>query len=291
MATITPMPERRSPTLRRRRLSAELRRLRAESGLKLTEVADRAGWSEGKQRWIEDAQWVRPNPRDVEDLLKIYGVTDPRQRDELVRWAREGRQRGWWHAYREMLSESYSTYIGLEAEAEEILTFELAVIPGLAQTEAYARELMKEGPAEIDAAEIEQRVKIRAERQRILTGEEPVRLSLVIDEAALRRPVGGPEVMREQFQHLIELAHRPGVILQILPYAVGPHPATGGPFTLMSFPEGDPAAVYVPTIAGELLIEEDKDVRRYERVFRRLNIKALTPADTIAMLAAEVAEP
>lgn len=289
MVTITPMPERRSPTLRRRRLSAELRRLRAASGLKLTEVAERAGWSEGKQRWIEDAQWVRPNPRDVQDLLDIYGVTDKRQRDELLRWAREGRQRGWWHAYREMLSEGYSTYIGLEAEATEILTFELAVIPGLAQTEAYARALVAEGPAELDDAGIEQRVKIRAERQRVLTGDDPVRLSMVIDEAALRRPVGGPEVMREQFEHLAALARRPGVILQILPYDVGSHPAMGGPFTVLSF-EGDPAAAYVPTIAGELLIEEAKDVARYQRVFRRLNIKALTPEDTIALLAAEAAK-
>lgn len=288
-ATIAPMPERRSPTLRRRRLSAELRRLRADRGLTLVEVADRANWSEGKQRWIEDAQWVRPNPRDVQDLLDIYGITDRRQRDELMRWAREGRQRGWWHAYREMLSERYSTYIGLEAEAEEVATFELAVIPGLAQTEAYARALIKAGPAELDDTEIENRVAIRTERQRILVGEDAVRLSMVLDEAALRRPMGGPDVMREQCERLIELARLPGAIVQVLPYEVGPHPGTGGPFTILSF-AGDPAAVYVPTIAGELLIEEDIDVKRYERVFRRLNALALSPDATIALLAAVAAD-
>ncbi|GAA4606935.1 helix-turn-helix transcriptional regulator [Actinoallomurus liliacearum] len=286
--TIAPMPERRSPTLRRRRLSAELRRLRAEKSLSVIEVAEQANWSEAKQRWIEDAQWVRPNPRDVQDLLDIYGVTDTREREELLRWAREGRQKGWWHAYREMLSERYSTYIGLEAEAAEVLTFELAVIPGLAQTEAYARALIKEGPAEIDKAEIEKRVEIRVERQQILIADDPVSLQMVIDEAALHRPVGGPKVMREQIQRLIELANLPHVIVQLLPYDAGPHPGTGGPFTILSF-EGDPAAVYVPTIAGELLIEEAKDVKRYERVFRRLIGKALSPEATISKLATEVA--
>lgn len=288
MATIAPMAERRSPTLRRRRLSAELRRLRAESGLTLVEVAKQADWSEAKQRWIEDAQWVRPNPRDVKDLLDIYGVADKRHREELLKWAREGRQKDWWHAYREMLSERYSTYIALEAEAEEVATFELAVVPGLAQTEAYARALVKAGPTELNDAEIEKRVEVRAERQQILEGEDAVRLSMVIDEAALRRQVGGPDVMREQLQRLIEMAEQPGVIVQILPYSVGAHPATGGPFTVLFFGADRPAA-YVPTIAGELLLEEGKDVSGYERVFRRLNALALSPEDTIAMLANEVA--
>lgn len=281
------MPERRSPTLRRRRLSAELRNLRAQAGLTLVEVAKRLGWSEGKLRWIEAAQWVRPNVGDVMDLLDTYGVTDQRQREKLLRLAREAGQRGWWHPYRDMISERYSTYIGLEAEASALQTYQALVIPGLLQTDDYARALIQAGPAEITEEEVERRIAIRAKRQKILTGEDPARLSAVIDEAALRRPVGGADVMRAQLERLVQLARLPRVMVQLLPYSLGPHPGLGGPFTILSFPESDPDAAYVETIAGELLIEEDSDVERYRSVYRRLLGLALSPADTINMLALE----
>lgn len=275
--------------MRRRRLSAELRRLREQANLTLVEVGRRLDWSEGKLRWIEAAQWVRPNPRDVRDLLDIYGVTDERDREQLVRWAREGRQRDWWHPYRDMLSERYTTYIGLESEASSLQTYEPLVIPGLLQTDEYARALIQAGPAEITDAEAERRVEVRAERQKILTNVDSIRLTAVIYEAALRLPVGDAEVMRAQIERLIELARLPRVNVQLLPFSVGPHPGTGGPFTILSFPENDPDAAYVETVAGELLIERDADVEKYRAVQRRLLGMALSPNDTIAMLAEEAA--
>jgi transcriptional regulator with XRE-family HTH domain len=274
---------RTSPTLRRRDLSRRLKELREKAGVSVAEAAEALGCSLDKIHWMERGEWNRPRWRDVRDLLDRYGVTDERLRDYLIELAREGAAKDWWHPYRKMLSEAYSTYIAFEGEADELLTFELAVIPGLLQTEDYARALNQAGPAELDPDEVEKRVEIRAERQRILQGEDPVRLFAVIDEAALRRTVGGPEVMGKQLHHLIDMAHRPNITLQVIPFGAGPHPATGGRFTIISFPGEQPDAVYIETIAGELLIESEA-VKRYERVFRRLNAQALSPEDTITVI-------
>ncbi|MCO6011209.1 DUF5753 domain-containing protein [Actinoallomurus purpureus] len=150
--------------------------------------------------------------------------------------------------------------------------------------EAVQRGVLNQaGPAELGTDEIEKRVKIRAERQRILEGDDPVRLFVVIDEAALRRTVGGPDIMRAQLDHLIKMAARANITLQVIPFDVGPHPGTGGRFTIISFPAEDPDAVYIETIAGELLIESE-GVGRYRRAFRRLNAEALSPEDTIALI-------
>lgn len=273
-----------SPTLRRRELSARLKELREKAKVTVGEAAEALGCSTDKIHWIERAEWNRPRWRDVRDLLDAYGVRDEKLRNYLVQLAKDSGQQDWWHPYKAMLSETYTTYIAFEGEADELLTFELAVIPGLLQTEDYARELNREGPAEVDADEIEERVKVRAERQRILTRDNPVRLFAVIDEAALRRPVGDKEVMRAQLRHLIDMAAHPKVTIQVLPFAAGPHPGTGGRFTILRFPGADvPDAVYIETIAGELLIESG-GVDRYQAVFRRLNAKALSPEDTIGMI-------
>lgn len=280
--TISPMP-RTSPTLRRRELSKRLKELREKASVSVAEAADALGCSIDKIHWIERGEWNRPRWRDVRDLLDKYAVTDQKLRDYLMELAREGVQKDWWHPYRKMLSEAYSTYIAFEGDADELLTFELSVIPGLLQTEDYARALIRKGPAELDDADIEKRVEIRAERQRILEGDDPLRLFAVLDEAALRRTVGGPEVMRAQLRHLIEMAARPNITLQVIPFDAGPHPGTGGRFTIISFPGEDPDAVYIETIAGELLIESE-GVGRYRRAFRRLNAEALSPEDTIALI-------
>ena len=273
-----------SPTLRRRELSARLKELREKAGIDVAAAAEALGCSTDKIHWIERAEWNRPRWRDVRDLLDRYGVTNERLRNYLLQLARDSGQQDWWHPYKAMLSETYTTYIAFEGEAEELLTFELAVIPGLLQTENYARALNREGPAELGADEIEERVKVRAERQRILERPDPVRLFAVIDEAALRRKVGGDEVMRDQLQHLVDMAAHPKITIQILPFAAGPHPGTGGRFTILTFPgAATPDAVYIATIAGELLIESG-GVDRYRSVFRRLNAKALSPEDTIAMI-------
>ncbi|MEV5705175.1 helix-turn-helix transcriptional regulator [Actinoallomurus sp. NPDC052274] len=274
---------RTSPTLRRRELSKRLKELREAAGVTAPEAAEALGCSIDKIHWIERGEWNRPRWRDVRDLLDRYRVTDERLREYLMQLAREGGQKDWWHPYRKMLSEAYSTYIAFEGDADELLTFELAVIPGLLQTEDYARALIRKGPAELDDADIEKRVQIRTERQRILVGDDPARLFAVIDEAALRRTVGGPDVMRAQLQHLIKMAAQPNVTLQVIPFSVGPHPGTGGRFTIISFPEEGSDAVYIETIAGELLIESE-GVGSYRRAFRRLNAEALSSEDTIALI-------
>ncbi|MDN3355055.1 helix-turn-helix transcriptional regulator [Actinomadura sp. DC4] len=271
-----------SPTLRRRELSARLKELREKAKVDVATAAEALGCSTDKIHWIERAEWNRPRWRDVRDLLDRYGVTDERLRNYLIQLARDSGQQDWWHPYKAMLSEEYTTYIAYEGEAEELLMFELSIIPGLLQTEEYTRALTGAGPAELDADEIEQRVKIRGERRRVLERPDPVRLFAVIDEAALRRPVGGPEVMRAQLQHLVQMAAHPKVTLQVLPFAAGPHPGTGGRFTILRFP-GPPGAVYIETIAGELFIQSG-GVDQYQSVFRRLNAKALSPEATIEML-------
>lgn len=286
--TIDAMP-RSTPTLRRRRLSAELKRLRTAAGIEAETAAEALGCSTDKIHWIERAGWTKPRWRDVRDLLDAYGVTDEAIREELITLAKEGGQKDWWTPYSRMLSKKYTAYIGLEAEAAEVLTFQPLIIPGLLQTDDYARELIRTGAAELSVEEVKKRVEVRAERRKILEGEDPVRLWAVIYEAALRCPVGGADVMREQLQRLIELAQTPRITVQVLPFEVGAYPGLSGPFTLLSFPEGDPDAAYIETIGGELLLEDPVDVDPYKHVFRRLNVKALTPEDTITMLSEEAA--
>jgi hypothetical protein len=249
------------------------------------DVTERLSWAAGKLTRMERGEWVRPNPRDVQDLLDVYGVTDERQREQLMTWAREGRERGWWHPYRDMLSESYTTFIGLEAEASTERTFELAVIPGILQTADYTRALMLRGPAEISAKEIDHRVEIRMARQEILTGDDPARLWAVIDEAALRRSAGGEAVMRAQMEHLVEVANLPKVTIQVIPFSRGTHPGTKGPFTILEFPDReDPDAVYIENVAGELFVEEPVDVDRFRIAFERLTAVAESPEDTIRLV-------
>lgn len=280
---------RRSPTLRRRRLSAILRQLRENDGRTAKEVAEVLEWAPSKLTHMERNEWKLPRVQDIRVLLDVYGVTDVREREELITLARDGRQRGWWHAYREMLSEGYSTYIGLEAEAATLLTYQPLVIPGLLQTDDYARALVQAGPYELDDAGVEHRVRIRRERQAILSGDDPLRIWAVIDETALRRAGGGPEAMREQFAHLAEMARSARVTLQVIPFSVGVHAGWGGgSFTILQFPdEADQDAVYVDTFAGELFVEEPEDVGRFHTAFRHLVGTALSPVDTLAMIAAK----
>lgn len=276
-----------SPTLRRRRLSAELLLLRERARLTANEAAKRLDWHPSKLTRIERNEWKRPSPRDVQDLLDLYEMTDDAQRDRLITLAREGRQRGWWHPYEGGLSQQYSTYIGLEAEASAVVNFEALMVPGLLQTADYARALIRGGQAEITEEEIERRVEIRMARQEVLNREDPLRFSAVLDEAALRRRVGSEESMRGQLRHLLEIAKLPKVTLQVIPFNAGPHPGALGPFAILEFPDvGDPNAVYVENLAGELFIEQLHEVDRFAVAFQRLTAVALGPEDTITMIAA-----
>lgn len=278
-----------SPTLRRRRLSAELERLRRASNLTAAEAARRLDWNASKLTRMERNEWKRPLPRDVEDLLDLYGLTDAGERARLITLAREGRQRGWWQQYEAGLNEQYAHYIGLETEAMAVVNFEALMIPGLFQTEGYASEVIRGGHAEITDEQIKKRVAVRAERQKVLTRDDPLRFSAVIDEAALRRRVGGPEVMREQLARLLEVAELPKVTLQVIPFEAGPHPGVLGPFAIVKFANpADSEAVYVENLAGQYFFEEPEQVDRYQVAFQRLVAVALSPKDTISHIADQI---
>lgn len=283
---------RRSPTLRRRRLSAEIRALREDAKMTSVDATKRLDWSSGKLTRMERGEWLRPNPRDIEDLCNLYGVTDEAKRDYLMTLAREGKERGWWHAYKDMLSEEYSTYIGLEAGAADIFRHDHVIIPGLLQTEDYARTVILGGPTEISAEQADHRVKIRMERQKLLTRkEDPLRLWAVMDEAALHRQVGGSDVMSAQLGHLLKLSELAKVTLQVIPFSVGAHAGVSGGFSILGFPEkADLDAVYVDTPAGELFVEDPEEVRRFEEARQRLLASARSPGDSIGLIAASAAK-
>ena len=278
---------RRSPTLRRRRLSKLIRELRESVDMTSVEATKQLEWSSGRLTKMERGEWERPNPRDIRDLCDLYGVTDQDAREELVTLAKEGRERGWWHPYKRMLSDAYTTYIGLEEGAASVYRFDPSIVTGLLQTEDYARAVILSGPAELDPDQVEQRVKIRARRQELLTREQDaLRLWAIMDEAALHRQVGGTEVMRGQLEHLLALSKLAKVTLQIVPFAAGAHAGVSGGFSILRFPEApDPDAVYVENPAGELFVEEDVEVEEFQTAFQRLQAQALSPEATIAMIA------
>ena len=272
-----------NPTLRARRLALELLRRREAAGLTREEAARQLEWSTSTIFRIETGR-SRPQPGNVRVLLELYGVSGP-ERDGLIRLAREARQPGWWHSFRDVLPNPYEVFIGLEAGAASIRNFEPIVVPGLLQTEEYARQMSRGGPRELDRDDIERRVQVRMERQRILPREDRPRLWTVIDEAVIRRAVGGSEVMREQLRHLIDSAEQGKTTLQVVPFSAGAHAGTTGPFIILDFPEPtDPAVVYVETLAGDLYLEERADVDRYTLAFDRLLAAALHPDDSVRLV-------
>src|SRR5215470_7783496 len=231
-----------NPTLRGRRLAAELQRRREATGMSREEVARQLEWSTSTIFRIETGR-SRPQPGNVRILLELYGVTGA-ERDGLIQLTREARQPGWWHSFRDVLPNPYEVYIGLEAGAASIRNFEPVVIPGLLQTADYAREMFHRGPRELDRDEVERRVEVRAARQEILSREDRPRLWAVVDEAVIRRIVGGPQVMHDQLRHLVECAEHGKTTIQVVPFSAGAHAGTGGSFVILDFPEPtDPAVV------------------------------------------------
>lgn len=253
-----------SPTVRRWRLSRALAQLRGSTDLDGTEVARRLGWSPSKITAIERDQWKRPNPRDVKDLLDVYGVTDQVRRDDLLELARQARMRGWWYEYREVLR---SELVEFEAEAVFIRTREVSVVPGLLQTADYARALFEGGQQD----RIEQRVAARMRRQEIL---ERVKLCVIIEEAAIRKRIGGSKVMAEQLQHLVDLADRPNIEIRVLPDEAGAHPAMGEAFLLLTFSE-DPGLVYLERATESIFQSDPERVAAYEAIYEQLKAVSL----------------
>ncbi|MFE9476193.1 helix-turn-helix domain-containing protein [Streptomyces griseofuscus] len=264
-----------NPTVRRRRLGAELRRLRLASGLKSTEVAERLMVSQPKISHLENGRRTI-SPRDVRDLCALYGVTDSQVIDALMQMARESGQQGWWHAYGDI---PQSVYIALETDATSLHTYESMVIPALLQTPAYAHTVIGETIPQLSVEEAGARLKVRLRRQyRIYDPACPLRLWVVLDESALRRVVGSPDVMREQLEHLTALGAEPHITVQVLPYTAGVHPGLSGQFSILRFADSSAAAaVYLERFTSDLYLDKPSDVQHYNVLHDHLQAQALSP--------------
>ncbi|WJK41682.1 helix-turn-helix transcriptional regulator [Solwaraspora sp. WMMA2056] len=281
------MTERRSPTVRRRRLGAELRRRRDAAGVTIDAVAERLECSSSKVSRIETGH-TTATPRDVRDMLEIYGVTGT-EAEELVQIAREARQKGWWHPYSTVLT---GAYVGFEAAARSVRAYEQQVVPGLLQTADYARAMICAARPDITAEEVDHRVHVRLKRQSLLTQEDQIDVWAVLDEAVLSRPVGGDAVMRAQLHRLVEAADLPNVTLQILPFEVGAHAGMDGTFTILDFPEpSDADVVYAENATGGLFLEKTEELRKYIFIFDHIRAAALAPEESVAMIAKRAKEP
>jgi transcriptional regulator with XRE-family HTH domain len=272
------------PTVLRRLLGAQLRRLRERQGITREEAGYAIRASGSKMSRLELGR-VGFKERDVADLLTLYGVTDDTDRDTLLALAQDANSPGWWHRYGDVLPGWFETYVGLEEAAALVRTYEVQFIPGLLQTEEYARAVISLGNSASPAEEIEQRVSLRTTRQKLLTRGDAPRLWAVVDEAALRRPIGGRDVMRGQIERLIEATKLPGVILQVLPFRVGGHTAEAGAFTILRFPESDlPDVVYVEQLTSALYLDRRDDVDSYMEAMERLCVVSAPPDNTAEIL-------
>jgi transcriptional regulator with XRE-family HTH domain len=278
-----------SPTVRRRRLALELRRLREAAKLTCEEVADHLECSASKISRVETGR-VSVSPRDVRDMLELYGVPSA-QRESLVQLARDSRQKGWWHAYSDTMQPQMATYIGLESAASEIRIYEVSLIPGLLQTEDYARAVIRAGMVNSPAEDIERRVSLLMARQPAVVREDPPKVWAVLDEAALRRRVGGSGLMRLQLEHLLAQAALPNVAVQVIPFGGGAHPAMGRPFIILVFPERvDTDVVYLEDLTSALYLEDVAEVDRYNVFFNHLRATALSFDDSAALITSVLKE-
>ena len=271
-------------TVLRMLLGAQLRRLREAKGIS----PERAGYeiraSRSKISRMETGR-VGFKIRDVEDLLTIYGVTDGQQRAEVLALARQSSVPNWWAKYGDILPAWFETYLGLESAALTIRSFEVQFVPGLFQTEDYAQAVTRLGHHSAPADEIERRVALRVKRQDLLTRPEPPRIWAVMDEAVLRRPIGGATVMREQLRRLAEAARLPHVTLQVIPFARGGHAGASGSFSILRFEEQDlPDVVYIEQLTSAVYLDQRPDVEHYLEVVDQLSGEALTPAETMRFI-------
>jgi transcriptional regulator with XRE-family HTH domain len=267
------------PTVRRMLVGAQLRRLRTDLGLSRAEAAEAIRASEWKIHRLENGQ-VRFKERDLVDLLTLYGVTDPDQVKELLVLAADANTPGWWQRYGDVLPVWFRNYVDLEAAATLIRTYEGQFIPGLLQTDDYVRALVHGAHLEDSNEEVGRRVRLRMARQTLLTREQPPRLWAVVDEAALRRPVGGPEIMRAQLERLLEASKLPNVTLQVLGFGAGAHPAMGSSFSILRFPEELPDLVYLEHLTNAVYLDKRPEVERYLDVMELLCLQSEPPAKT-----------
>lgn len=276
------------PAVRRRKLGAELRALRAGAGLTSGEAARLVGWHQSKVSRIETgASGVKP--ADVRLLLDAYRVGDADLRELLLVLAGSdegGGRHHWWHAYRGVLPPTYRDFISLESQASAMRTLETSVVPGLLQTREYARAVTSAAVDGLDDERLDALVEVRLARQDILRAQPPLELSAVLDEAVLRREVGGPEVMARQLKRLQEAARLPQVRLQVLPFTAGAHVGITGPFVIFSFSRtSDLDVVVLDHLTSSLYLERKEDLQAYTEAFNTLQIHALSPEDSLDYLA------
>jgi hypothetical protein len=266
-------------------LGAQLRHLREASNIGRDEAGYAIRASGSKISRLELGR-VGFKERDVTDLLTLYGVLDEEKRAGLLSLASRANVPGWWHNYADILPNWFEVYIGLEEAASRIRTYEVQFVPGLLQTEEYAGAVTLLGHPDATAEEIDRRVALRMTRQRLLTGADATHLWAVMDEAALRRPLGGVRVMRAQLDHLIEMAASPNVTLQIVPFMRGGHAAAGGPFSILRFAEPDlPDVVYLEQLTSAVYLDKPDDLDRYLAVMERLCVDAEPASATAGFLA------
>ena len=262
-----------NPTVRRRRLGQELRRLRELKGMTAEEVAERLLVSQSKISRLENGR-RSISQRDVRDLCGVYEVEDHRIVDSLMQMAKDSRQQGWWHSFGDI---PYSVYIGLETDAASLRVYDPQVVPGLLQTRQYAEALIAGALPETAAADVEKRVQVRLRRQeRITAPESPLRLWTVMDEAALKRVVGNRSLMRDQLEHLVEQSQLPHVTVQVIPFEMGAHPGLNGQYAILEFPDAaDSSVVYIEGVTSDLYLEKANDVQKYSVMYEHLRAQAL----------------
>ncbi|MEV6986704.1 helix-turn-helix transcriptional regulator [Sphaerisporangium sp. NPDC051017] len=272
------------PTALRILLGTQLRRLREEKGISREDAGHVIRGSESKISRMELGR-VGFKERDVADLLTYYGVAEGEARSAVMNLLERANEPGWWHRFNDLLPSWFQAYVGLEEAAARIRTYEVQFVPGLLQTKEYARAVITAGSAGIGAAEISRRVDLRMERQRVLDrGDGPV-FWAVIDEAALRRPIGGADVMRGQLEHLLELMRQPNITIQVMPFSFGGHSAEGGAFSVLRFNDHElPDIVYVEQLASALYLDKREEVDRYSEVMERLCAASTTPEATVDIL-------
>ncbi len=271
------------PTVLRMLLGSQLRDLREAAGISPDQAGYEIRGSRSKISRLEHGR-VSFKERDVGDLLTLYGVTDTDRRTHMLALARQANNQGWWAKFDDVLPDWFETYVGLEQATSLIRSYELQFVPGLFQTEDYARAVTLLGHRAAPADEVERRVSLRLKRQQLLTEPGP-RVWSVIDESALRRPLGGRDAMRAQLRHLLEIAELPQVTLQLMPFERGGHSAAGGSFAILRFAEADlPDIVYIEQLTGALYLDRREEIDRYREVMNSLSAEAETPADSERLL-------
>lgn len=283
------LSRRQPPTVRLRRLAGELRGLREQAELTTKAVAERTEINAATLYRIETAK-VRPQRRTVLALLDAYGVTDRGKREELLGLLAQSAQLGWLARFEQELPELYTHFISFEAEARSVRNYETIFIPGLLQTPDYARAAITQAGLPIaDPDDIARRVDVRTRRQANLSRKDPLSLWAIMDEAVLHRLVGGEEVMLAQLEHLRDAGHASNIVVQVIPFRAGAHAGMPGSFVVLTFPDAqDPDLVYSDSMAGDLFLETEADIRRFTAVFEHLRAAALSPADSSQLIAARI---